>query len=338
MNARPEFLYLGCAASIEQELVARAGIPFQSIRAGGLRGKMPWTVMWNALQLAAGLVEASAVVRRFRPRGILVTGGYVSVPVVLAGFLARVPVLIYLPDIVPGLAIRRMARLAARVAVSFSETLSYFEPGKAVVTGYPVRPEFFGIDRTAARRHFGLAEGRLVVMIFGGSRGARHINQAVSARLEAWVRECQLVHVTGPADYAEAQSAREQLPEKLRDSYHLYAYLHDDMPEALAAADLVVARAGASTLGEFPALGLPAVLVPYPYSGQHQEANADYLVSRGAAVKIADADLERDLFPTVTELLRDPARMQSMRKRAQRLSQPEAAARIAGQLVQLTAR
>ena len=338
MNARPEFLYLGCEASIEQELAARAGLPFQAIRAGGLRGKMPWTVLWNGVQIVAGFLQASRVMRQFRPRAILVTGGYVSVPVVLAGSAAHVPVLIYLPDIVPGLAIRRLARWASRIAVSFEEARSYFEPDKAVVTGYPVRAELFHVDRTEARRKFGLAHGgRVTVMVFGGSRGARHINQAVTENLETWLRDCQLIHVSGPADFPQAQAAQQQLPEDLRSRYHPYAYLHDEMSQALAAADLVVARAGASTLGEFPAVGLPAVLVPYPYSGQHQDANADYLVSRGAAVKIADADLERDLLPTVAGLLHDPARLQQMRAHAQALSQPEAAARIAGELVRLAA-
>jgi UDP-N-acetylglucosamine--N-acetylmuramyl-(pentapeptide) pyrophosphoryl-undecaprenol N-acetylglucosamine transferase len=146
-----------------------------------------------------------------------------------------------------------------------------------------------------------------------------------------------VVHICGHEDAPAATACRAQLLVELRERYHPYAYLHDEMAAALAAADVVVARAGASTLGELPVLGLPGILVPYPYSGQHQDANADYLVRHGAALKIADADLDQELAPTLLGLLRDQNRLQEMARCARELSRPDAARRIVAELAAVAA-
>jgi UDP-N-acetylglucosamine--N-acetylmuramyl-(pentapeptide) pyrophosphoryl-undecaprenol N-acetylglucosamine transferase len=332
MNPTTDLLYLGCAGGPEQELAERAGIPFRAIAAGGVRSQTPWTAAWNGLKLLAGLAQAYRSVARFRPDAILVTGGYVSVPVALAGRLRRVPLLIYLPDIVPGLAIQRLARWATRIAISFDDTLAYFEKGKAVVTGYPVREQFLAADKAQARRRLDLQDDLPVATIFGGSRGAHHINVAIASALPDLLPACQLVHICGHEDAPAASARRAELPADLQQRYHPYAYLHDEMTAALAAADVVVARAGASTLGELPVLGLPGILVPYPYSGQHQDANVDYLVRHGAALKVADADLNRELTPTLLGLLRDKDRLREMAQCARGLSRPDAARRIVAEL------
>lgn len=336
-SERAEFLYLGGSGSAEETLAGRVGIPFRAIRAGGLRGQKPWTMAWNGLKLMIGLVQALSTIGDFRPDVILATGGYLSVPVVLAGRLRRVPVLIYLPDIVPGLAVRRLSRWASRVAVSFSESVPFFEARKAVLTGYPVRREFFEVDKASARARLQLEPGGCVVVVFGGSRGAHSINVAVARALPDLLEETQVIHVCGDIDVAQAASNREGLPPTLRWKYRPVAYLHDEMPQALAAADLVVARAGASTLGEFPALGLPSILVPYPYSGQHQDANAEFMVSHGAAISIRDADLQEELLPSITGLLKDEEKLAQMNRNARRLSRPEAAHIIAEELRTLAA-
>jgi UDP-N-acetylglucosamine--N-acetylmuramyl-(pentapeptide) pyrophosphoryl-undecaprenol N-acetylglucosamine transferase len=332
MNPTTDLLYLGCADSPEQDLARRADIPFRSIAAGGVRSQVPWTALWNAGKLLAGLAQAYRAIGCFHPDAILVTGGYVSVPVALAGRLRHVPLLIYLPDIVPGLAIQRLARWATRIAVSFEETRAYFEPGKAVVTGYPVRREFLDADKARSRRLLHLQDDLAVATIFGGSRGAHHINETVSSALLELLPACQVVHICGHEDAPAATARRAELPAALQQRYHPYAYLHDEMTAALAAADVVVARAGASTLGELPVLGLPSILVPYPYSGQHQDANADYLVRHGAALKIADADLSRELVPALLGLLRDKNRLLDMAQHARALSHPDAARRIVAEL------
>lgn len=321
---------------MEEELARRAGLPFQPIESGQVRGMAPWIAARSAWKVIRGVRQARQVLRRFRPQVTFVTGGFVAVPVVLASWQARIPVFIYLPDVAPGLAIRWLSRLAQRVAVTFPEVAAYF-PGKAVVTGYPVRREIWAASGkpAEARQQLGLVADLPALLVFGGSRGARSINRALIRVLADLLAHCQVVHVSGLLDWPVVQEHRQALPAELRDRYHPFAYLHEEMAWALAAADLVVARAGAATLGEFPAAGLPSILVPYPYSGRHQDLNADYLVQRGAAVKVADAELSTRLLPTVLGLLRDPVRLAAMRQAAQALAQPAAAVNIGRELRKL---
>lgn len=295
-----------------------------------------WVALRSLVKAGRGARQSSRILREFRPQAVLVTGGFVAAPVVVAAWRAGIPVLIYLPDIEPGVAIRRLSRFARRVAVSFPEVAEHF-PGKAVVTGYPVRAELMAAaaQRDAARQALGLQPDLPVVLVFGGSRGARSINQALVSALPTLLPYCQVVHITGALDWPTVQERTQSLSDELRPRYHPFAYLHTEMAMAMAAADLAVARAGASTLGEFPVMGLPSILVPYPYSGQHQEANADYLASRGAAIKLADSRLHTDLLPTIVNLVQDSERRAAMRLAAQALAQPQAALRIAHTLMEL---
>jgi UDP-N-acetylglucosamine--N-acetylmuramyl-(pentapeptide) pyrophosphoryl-undecaprenol N-acetylglucosamine transferase len=332
-----DFLYIGSRGGVEEEIVSREGLPFTAISTGGLRGLAPWIVAGNLFKMMAGFAQSLGIVRRFAPDAVLVTGGYVCAPVALATRLSGVPLLIFLPDMEPGLAIRALSRLATRVAVSFPDAAKYFAKTKVVTAGYPVRAEFFAADKAGARKAFGLEEGLKTITVFGGSRGAHRINLALSECLDHLLEVCQVIHICGPLDAEWVIERRGQVPDRLRNRYRAYPYLYEEMPGALAAADLAVARAGAATLGEFPALGLPSILVPYPYAGQHQEVNADYLVSRGAAVKIADADLNEKLFPTISSLLSGDA-LAKMSDRARALAQPQAAQCIAEELRQIGTR
>lgn len=331
-------MYAGVAGAVEEELAARAGIPFRPIDSGQVRGVGLVRAAKGLLRAGRGTRQAAALMRDFRPDVVFVTGGFVAGPVVWSAWRAGVPVFIYLPDMEPGVAIRRMSRFASRVGVSFEEAAAHF-PGKAVVTGYPVRPEILALvgRKVEARLALQLETDVPVLLVFGGSRGARSINQALAAKLSIILQHCQVVHVSGALDWPEVAARAEGIPANLHDRYHPFPYLHDEMALALAAADLVVARAGASTLGEFPALSLPSILVPYPYSGQHQEFNADYLVSRGAAVRLPDADLGATLGDAVLALLREPARLRQMQVAAGALARPDAAARIAQELERLAA-
>jgi UDP-N-acetylglucosamine--N-acetylmuramyl-(pentapeptide) pyrophosphoryl-undecaprenol N-acetylglucosamine transferase len=189
-----------------------------------------------------------------------------------------------------------------------------------------------------ARARLGLsAEDRdsAIVLVFGGSQGARSINRAISERIEELLGMTQVIHISGPHDADWTQERRASLPSSLQARYHLHAYLHERMIDALLVADLAVSRAGASTLGEFPAVGLPAVLVPYPYAGAHQWQNAHYLVEAGAAVAVADAELRTSLVPTVVGLLADQDRRAQMSQAAHSLAKPDAAQRIARTLEEL---
>ena len=327
--------YVGQSEGIEESLVRRTGASFVSIATGQIRGRSPWVMLRNVLRMARGVRECSALIDDFRPDVIFITGGYVTVPLAVAAWRSRrrVPLLIYLPDLTPGLAVRWTSHLATRVAVSFPEVAHFF-PSKAVVTGYPVRQELLAADKRAARAQLGLSEAP-VVLVFGGSRGAHSINEALINALPALLETCQVVHVSGQDDWSWIDEVSARQTDDLRERYHPYPYLHDEMIPALAAADLVVARAGASTLGEFPARHLPSILVPYPYAGQHQRANAAYLADRGAALIIEDGELANRLAPAVQNLLADRGRLANMAQAAGALAYPAAAADIARQLMEL---
>lgn len=329
-----ETLWVGSLGGMEQALVEQAGLKIELIPAEALRGKNPLAVLKGLQAMRQGRNVALKLIKQFRPDVLFVTGGYVCAPVTLAASKANVPVLIYLPDIEPGLAIKFLARYARRVAVTAPDSVRFFKPGQAVVTGYPVRPELVA-DATnpaagaQARRQLNLVDDLPVLLVFGGSRGARSINQAVNAALESLLAQCQLVHITGTLDADWVQARRNELPPALQARYHVYAYLHQEMTSALLAANLVIARAGASVMGEFPMAGLPAILVPYPYAGAHQTLNAAYLADNGAAVIVDDADLNEKLKDTVLDLLANHSKLQKMQTTSAALAQPDASARLA---------
>jgi UDP-N-acetylglucosamine--N-acetylmuramyl-(pentapeptide) pyrophosphoryl-undecaprenol N-acetylglucosamine transferase len=227
------------------------------------------------------------------------------------------------------MAIRLLSRLVHQVAVSYPEAAKYFST-KAVVTGYPVRSALLeaASDKESARRAFGLDPADKTLLVFGGSRGARSINLALTQSLRQLLDACQIIHVGGALDWAWVQAEHSRLPERLRARYRPFAYLHGEMAQALSAADLVLSRSGAATLGEYPALGLPSILVPYPHAGRHQEVNARYLASRGAAQIIDDAALGDELVRAVVSLLFDEGKLRGMRKQALALARPDAAGRI----------
>ena len=324
-------LWVGSVGGMEAELVARAGIEFRAVQGACLHG-MGWRALPNLARLAAGFFQSLAIIGRFRPQALLVTGGYVAVPVSLAAWLRRVPRLVYLPDIEPGLAVRLLSRLANKVAVTAEDSRAYLPGGKVTVTGYPVRAELLAIDREQAVAELGLEAGLQTLLVFGGSRGARSLNRALIASLDDLLAHYQIIHVSGTLDWPEVSAARQALPEAAQRRYKAFGYLHEAMGPALAAADLAVARAGASTLGELPLFGLPAVLVPYPHAWRYQKVNADYLASRGAAVRLNDEDLEARLAALVHELLSDRPRLAAMRRAMRLLAQPQAARAIAGEL------
>ena len=320
---------MGNPSGIEATLARKAELPFQGISTASLRGSAPWTLPYRVARLARGTAQCIRAIDRFSPHTVFATGGYVCAPLILAARVRRVPSLIHLPDLSPGLAIRALARFATRVAVSFPASTKFFAPAKVAVTGYPVRARLHAADKLVSRQRLGLDESEETLLVFGGSQGAHSINLALSAALGKLLEICQIVHVSGTADEPWLRAQIDKLPPATARRYSLYAYLHEEMADALAAADLVVARAGAASMAEFPAVGLPSILIPYPYAGKHQELNADFMVSNGAAVKLHDTDLENGLLlTTITELFQDRLALASLSDGARRLAQPQAAQRI----------
>jgi UDP-N-acetylglucosamine--N-acetylmuramyl-(pentapeptide) pyrophosphoryl-undecaprenol N-acetylglucosamine transferase len=339
--ATGDLLWIGTRGEVEETLVPRADLRLETISGGAIVG-VPWRVrLANAARLIGSLGRVNGLFREFRPHALFMTGGYVNVPVALVAWLRRVPAMIYLPDIEPGTAIKTLSQLARRVACTAAASEQYFPAGKVVVTGYPVRPELRAagqLSQADALARFDLTSERPTLFVFGGSRGARSINRALMAALPELLSQIQVIHVSGTLDWPEVAGYTADLPAELRSYYRPFAYLHEEMGPAFRAADLVLARAGASMLGECPAFGLPSILVPYPYAWRYQKVNADYLVERGSAVRLDDERLAEILAPTVLELIKDRQRLSEMRAAAERLDVPDAARNLARAIRELAER
>ena len=331
-----DIIWLGCGGGLEESIVSRNGLSFRHISSGALRELRSWKTLGSLCKLNVGMTQAWRIMGEFKPDVISVSGGYTCAPVVLAAWLRRLPILVYLPDLEPGLAVRLASKFATRVAVSFGESEEFFPPAKVVVTGYPVRAEILAADKLTSKEKLGLEAGLKTLLVFGGSQGAYSINLAVSQMARDLVGICQIIHISGTRDEDWVKAKREELDERFRSRYHVYSYLHKEMADALAAADLAISRAGAAVLGEFPCLGLPSILIPYPYAGRHQALNADFMVEKGAAIRIEDEDLPRGgLSEMVMALLKDDKALQCLSQKASLLARPEAARRIADSILDL---
>jgi len=329
-----DVLWVGGEGGMEAKLVERAGVPFEAIPAAGVHGVGLEQLPRNLGQLRRGYSASRRILRQFEPDVLFFTGGYVAAPMALAGW--KIPTLLYVPDIEPGLALKTLARFADCIALTAEDSRKYFSPrAQTVLTGYPTRSGLSNWTRKDARKKLRLDDDLPVLLVFGGSKGARSINTAVLDNLPALLELAQVLHISGELDWPNVQTARQNLSKIPAARYHAFPYLHEEMGAALAAADLAVTRAGASTLGELPLFGLPAILVPYPHAWRYQKVNADYLAGRGAAVTIENAQLSKKIIPTVNDLFNNPAKMKSMHAAMKRLSHPQAAAQIGRQLLAL---
>ena len=327
-----DMLYIGIRGRVDETIVPQMGIEFRAIDAGQLRVGSPLTFARNSLRLLRGVGQSIGIVRKFRPDVVFATGGYASVPVGVAARLLRRPLVVFLPDVTPGWAVRLLSRLATRMATTSDRALDHLPRAKSAVVGYPVREDFWTTDRISARGALGLPLDAKVLLVAAGSLGAERINDAIFSSLPELLDATHIVHVTGAADAERARSQREALSPDRRERYHVHAYL-DGMPNAMHAADLVVSRAGASTLGELPAAGAPAILIPGEYEGWSQAPNAEYLASQGAAVMLRNDDVGR-LAGTTLELLADDARRASMSAAMRALARPGAARDLARLLIE----
>ena len=327
-----ELLYIGVAGRMDGRIVGRSGLPFESVAAGPLRVRSPLAAVRGLWQLFVGTLQAWRLLGRFRPDAVFATGGYASVPVGIASRSRGRSLLLYLPDVNPGWAVRLLSRLATRIVTTTERSLGELPAGKSSAVGYPVRSKFWSGDRAGARARLGLPPDEKVLLVGGASQGARRINDAVRDQLEGLLDLCHVLHLTGATDEAKLQEKRDSLPEDKQRRYHVTGYL-DEMADAMLAADLAVLRSGASVLGELPAAGLAAVLVPGVYEGGYnQRANARYMEEQGAAVVLENDDLGR-LTDVVRDLLDDDAKRQRMAEAARKLARPEAADQIAAMLL-----
>lgn len=338
---------------MERTVVPEAGLPFRGISVHGLagRGLAAWARRLRSVtELAIGLPlwQSLIILRQFRPDVVIGTGGYVCGPVLLAARLLRCPAIALEGNRTPGLTTRLICRLVPVMAVAWPELVSYFQERvgsqtRVVLTGFPVRPSVLAPGRAQAAAALGLDPARPVLLVLGGSLGSQRINETlctallVLARSQPRARELQVLHVIGPGRQPPTPAAEMQaaIP-----GYRAISYLRDDYPHALAAADLVIARAGASTIAELLARRLPAVLIPWAAaSSGEQVQNAEPLARHGAAVVIPEAELTAEsLARLVAELLWNGERRELMAQAAALLGRPDAATRVAQLALELAGR
>ena len=322
---------------MERNLVAQSGIAFASyheVFAGPLHGVNPLRIAASVLKLAFGSLQSLFLLLRIRPQIILLTGGWANLPVALSAQFLGIPLVIYLPDIEPGLTIKALQPFAKKIAITVEASARYFPAGKSIVTGYPMQVNRLSAARESAQQHFKLDADRKTLLVFGGSRGARNINMALADKLRNLLDDgLQIIHITGELDWERNLQQVGDLSD--HPHYHPFAYLHDEMGLAFAAADLVICRAGASTLAELPFFGLPAILVPYPYAWRYQKVNADYLADRGAAIRLNDEEMSEKLYSTVSALFNDETRLSEMRAKSRALANPDGARRLAALLLDM---
>lgn len=312
-----------------------AGFAFHQLRLAGLDRKNPFKALRAAWLALRGVFAARSLLKREGVQAVMAGGGYVAGPAGLAAWTLRLPLIVTEADAHLGVANRMLAPLARRVCLAFA--MPERAGDRYLVTGRPIAPRREGVDRAAARSHFGLPEDGLCLLVFGGSLGARSLNRAsLEAFADGVPAGLCVMHLTGRGDFSAAREILDSHP-ALADAaaharYRLFDYT-SDFDVALAAADLSFCRAGGSIF-ELAAAGLPSILVPYPFAtADHQAKNAAWLVDGGAALMVRDEDLSgRRLREIIEELIAEPGRLAAMREAALALAMPDAARRIADEL------
>ena len=324
-------LFAGRRTGIEARTVASYGMRFAAIPAAPLYTQELWRNWKLPPVLGVALWQSWRLIDRFKPDAVFGTGGYVSVPLIAAAGLARVPVVLQEQNLMPGRATRVLSRFARRVAIAYPESARYLH-ASTVVTGTPVRTEFW-------RQKENFASLPRSILVLGGSQGAHRINQAVADALPSLLQrpDLTIVHQTGEREIGTMQSLKASLPAPGADRYQPFAFA-SDLADRIRAADLVVSRAGASTLSEVSAIGIPMVLIPYPYAGGHQRLNVAPYEAAEAAIVIPDdqADGGR-LLRELTSIIDDPVRYRKMVEAMQGLGRPYAAEEVA-RLIESVAR
>ena len=323
-----ECRFVGTNRGIEARVVPQRGFPLHLIHARGLAGR-PLQKLMAAAVSAWGVVDSLGVLLRHRPQMLIATGGYVCAPILVACALRRIPVLMLEQNALPGKVNRKLGKLARHICVSFEESRKYFGSGRCSVTGNPVREDIRVADRERARQHFGIPADRRVLLVTGASQGAASLNEAVLRALPLWRNKpWTVLHLTGPNHQQKVAEQAAGLLENGTLEYRSFGYM-GEMDLAYAAADLVVSRAGATTLAEITVRGLPSILVPYPWAAErHQDYNADALVRAGAALKIDDAGVVDLLADTAGDLMEDSQRLGKMAQASLAEGRPFALDRI----------
>ncbi|MBV9710075.1 MAG: undecaprenyldiphospho-muramoylpentapeptide beta-N-acetylglucosaminyltransferase [Ktedonobacteraceae bacterium] len=338
-----DILYLGSDDGLETELIPAAGFRLARIKAGKLQRFVSWGTMKGIARVPVGVIQAISIVRNFHADVAFTSGGHVAVPSGLAARMNGVPLLIHQQDVPPNLSNKLLAPLATRISVAFADSLHYFPAHKTVQLGNPVRQAVLDVRQTSpqdARMALGLAADVPLLLVTGGSQGARYLNQTVCRALPELLLSCQVLQISGKKLFEETQalstSMLADVPAETRQRYRLVPYMDAEMPLALQAAEMVVCRAGAATLSELAVLGKPSILVPLPpaLGASPQETNASMFGHWQAAEVIQNNELKPDILVNrVKSDILDYVKLNAMAEAARRLAKPDATQEIVKTIV-----
>ncbi|WP_342430513.1 undecaprenyldiphospho-muramoylpentapeptide beta-N-acetylglucosaminyltransferase [Neobacillus sp. FSL H8-0543] len=327
-NINAEFLYIGTKNGLESTLVPRERIPFKAIHITGFKRKLSIDNIKTVVRFFTGVRDSKRMLKEFKPDIVIGTGGYVCGPVVYAAAKLKIPTIVHEQNSVPGLTNKFLSRYVNKIAICFDEAKEHFPDDKVVFTGNPRASEVIGKDGIQGRLSAGLSTTLPVVLIFGGSRGARPINDAVIKSLsELGEKPYQVLYITGDVHYQEVKDEVELVGNP--KNVVIKPFIHN-MPEVLAGVDLVVSRAGATTLAEITSLGIPSILIPSPYvTNNHQEKNARSLSDHGAADLLLEKDLNSiTLLQYIDRILLNKETLKEMKTKAKKLGVPDSAGRV----------
>lgn len=323
-----EVIFVGTEHGIEARIIPREGYPIKFLRAEGVVGLSLSRKLRAAWKMFFSMIDSFRILRTVRPDIVIGVGGYASFGPVLTAFLMAMPTMIVEQNSVPGLANRVLGKFVGAIGVTYQESISFFPKAKTFLTGNPVRMRILKGSRDAAYNIFSLERDKFTIFVFGGSSGASSINRAVVDSFNHMLdlkEGVQFLHQTGEHDYEYVREAYRKWGFKGTVAQFIY-----QMAEAYAVADLVISRAGATTLAELAAIGKPAILIPYPYAaGCHQEFNASKLLEMKAARMILDHDLKGELLAeNIRELYANKELRFEMEKYSRAVGRPDAAQRI----------
>lgn len=340
---KAEILYIGTERGLENDIVPRSGFAFRTIEVSGLKRSLSLDTLKTFFRLGKGLFQSRKILKEFKPDVVIGCGGYVVAPVVFMARLQKIPTYIHEMDVLPGLTNRSLSRWVNRIGLSFSGSVPYFKhvKEKVVVNGNPRASEVAKVTRdeiAAAKQQLGLNPSKKTVVVVSGSRGARPINEAVFGMLKQIANQTdfQLVYITGQVHYEEIAKQVNSLNLGPEQGIFLQPFLYN-LPPLLAGADLLISRAGATTIAEVTALGLPGIYIPSPYvTNNHQEHNARWLVDNGAGIMIKERELTPEgLFETISSLMQAPSQLEAMRQKNLSLAMPDALQNIHHTIIKL---
>lgn len=334
-----EFLFIGSDGKLEKEAMDAEQIPCKFIASGKMRRYFSLLNFLDFFKIPIGIIKSLWILLVFMPDVVFSKGGHASLPVVLAAWIYRIPVLIHESDAIPGVANRIAEKFSKRVAISYPLARNYFPVSKVVLTGNPIRESILNGNLTEARKRFGLTDSKPTILVTGGSQGSQLINKAVMQVLPELIQHTQIIHQTGEENFEEVSHMAAQQGVKIgRDGYFAFPFLQaPEMRDALVAADLVISRAGANSIAGIAAARKPSILIPLAAAANdHQRMNAFELAKIGGAMVLEEKNLTKSIMlGDIKKLLSDKELQNSMSSKIAIFYHPDAADKIADGIIEL---